>query len=126
VSVVMRLRLIVGFLLGLPLLLCLKPEAVAQAPEDYSGMYSFLHEGEFVQITIEDHGKVSGFVSLFDDSNGNRGAFLDQFFKTGKLEGNTLSFSTETVHGAWFSFDGIVDRGSGKKLEEEAYYVVRG
>ena len=89
-------------------------------------MYSFLREGEFVQITIEDKGAVSGFISRFGDSEGDRGAFLDQFFKSGKLEANKLSFTTENVHGAWFTFEGVLGHGPGKKPEDEAHYVVRG
>jgi hypothetical protein len=102
------------------------PQAVVPATEDYSGMYSFLREGEFIQITIEEKGKVSGFVSRFGDSETDRGAFLDQFFKSGKFDTNNLSFTTESVHGSWFTFEGVFDRGPGKKPEDEAYYVLRG
>src|ERR1700746_2802124 len=102
------------------------PQAHAPAPQDYSGMYSFLREGEFVQITIEDKGAVSGFISRFGDSEGDRGAFLDQFVKSGKFEANKLSFTTENVHGTWFTFEGVLGHGSGKKPEDEAYYVARG
>ena len=102
------------------------PQAVVPATEDYSGMYSFLREGEFIQITIEEKGKVSGFVSRFGDSETDRGAFLDQFFKSGKFDTNNLSFTTESVHGSWFTFDGVFERGPGKTPEDEAYYVLRG
>ena len=95
-------------------------------PDDYSGMYSFLKDGEFVQITIEDKGAVSGFISRFGDSDSDRGTFLNQFFKSGKNEGSKLSFTTESVHGVWFTFEGVFDRGPGKKPEEEAYYLLRG
>jgi len=100
--------------------------APSAAPDDYSGMYSFLKDGEFVQITIEDKGLVSGFISRFGDSESDRGTFLDQFFKAGKCEGDNLSFTTESVHGVWFSFEGHFDRGPGKKSDEEAYYLLRG
>ena len=33
----------------------------------YSGMYSFLKEGEFVQVTVEEAGPVTGFVSRYGD-----------------------------------------------------------
>ena len=89
-------------------------------------MYSFVRDGEFVQITIEDKGIVSGFISRFGDSESDKGSFLDQFFKSGKIEGNKVSFTTETVHGVWYKFDGLFDRGPGKKPDDEAYYVVRG
>jgi hypothetical protein len=56
----------------------------------------------------------------------DKDAFLDHFFKEGKLDGNKLSFTTETVHGVWFEFTGTVDRGPGKQPGDEAYYVLNG
>lgn len=101
--------------------------AGAQAPgADYSGMYSFLRDGEFVQVTVEDQGRVTGFVSRYGDSESDRGVFLDHFFKSGKLDGNQLAFTTETVHGVWFEFHGTVERGGGKGRGDEAYYVLKG
>ena|SRR5437868_14821420 len=93
---------------------------------DYSGMYSFLRDGEFVQVTVEDQGRVTGFVSRFGDLESDKGQFLDQFFKSGKLDGNKLAFTTETVHGVWFEFAGTIDRGPGKNPGDEAYYVLNG
>ena len=64
-----------------------------------SGMYSFEHEGEFVQITVEirsakaDQTKplaVTGFISRFADSDSDRGAFLDYFIAKGSLDGNKI------------------------------------
>jgi hypothetical protein len=103
-----------------------KTSQPAKAAEQYSGMYSFLRDGEFVQVTVEDQGKVTGFVSRYGDLDSDRGAFLDQFFKTGKLDGNKLNFTTETVHGVWFDFKGTVGRGPGKNPGDEAYYVLNG
>src|SRR5205823_2921456 len=93
---------------------------------DFSGMYMFLKEGEFVQITVEDEGRVTGFISRYGDGESDKGAFLDQFFKSGKLDGNKLTFTTETVHGVWFDFKGTVERGQGKNSGDEAYYVLKG
>ena len=97
----------------------------AAAP-DYSGMYGFLREGEFVQITVEDKGKLTGFISRYGDQESDRGAFLDQFIKQGTIAGDNLSFSTETVHGTWFEFKGTAGRGSGKTPNDEGYYVLKG
>jgi hypothetical protein len=107
-------------------LLAARPQATAPASQDYSGMYSFLKEGEFVQITIEEKGVVSGFISRYGDSESDKGTFLDQFFKSGKIDGNKISFTTQSVHGVWFTFDGTVDRGPGAKPEDEGYFVLRG
>lgn len=89
-------------------------------------MYSFLKDGEFVQVTIEDGGHVTGFISRYGDGESDKGAFLDQFFKTGRLEGNRLKFTTDIVHGVAFDFKGTVERGSGKAPGEESYYVLKG
>jgi len=89
-------------------------------------MYSFLKEGEFIQITIEEKGAVSGFLSRFGDSPSDKGSFLDQFIKSGKVDADKLNFTTESIHGVWFTFDGTFARGPGKNPDDEAYFVVRG
>jgi hypothetical protein len=101
-------------------------QATAQPGVEYSGMYNFLRDGEFVQVTVEDQGNVTGFISRFGDSESDRGAFLDHFFKQGKLDGNKLTFTTQTVHGVWFEFRGTVERGDGRKSGDEAYFVLKG
>jgi len=45
--------------------------APAQPGAEYSGMYNFLRDGEFVQITVEDEGNVTGFISRFGDETYN-------------------------------------------------------
>jgi hypothetical protein len=94
--------------------------------EDYSGMYTFLRDGEFVQINLEDEGRVTGFVSRYGEAESDQGAFLEQFFKQGKLEGKNLTFSTETAHGVWYEFKGMVERGEGKNVGDDSYYVLKG
>jgi hypothetical protein len=101
-------------------------EKDAKSGQTYSGMYSFLKEGEFLQLTVEDEGHVTGFISRFGDGESDKGAFLDQFFKTGKLDGNKLSFTTEIVHGVAFDFKGTIERGEGKNPGDEAYYLLKG
>jgi hypothetical protein len=103
-----------------------QPAPDAASVPAYSGMYTFLKEGEFVQVTVEDEGHVTGFVSRFGDGESDKGAFLDQFFKSGKLEGNKLAFTTDIVHGVSFDFKGTVERGEGKNPGDEAYFVLKG
>jgi hypothetical protein len=93
---------------------------------NYSGMYAFLQEGEFLQITVEGAGRVTGFVSRYGDLESDRGVFLDHFFKSGKLDGNQLEFTTDTVHGVSFEFQGTIERGEGRNRGDEAYYVLKG
>jgi hypothetical protein len=101
-------------------------EAQPNAPDSpYSGMYSFLKEGEFVQLTVEQ-GELSGFVSRMGDLDSDRGVFLDQFFDKAKIKGNQVNFVTRPVHGTWYEFDGHVGRGSAKTPKEEGYWVLSG
>ena len=118
-------------LLAISLALAAQEKAANAKPapspgSEYSGMYSFLKEGEFVQVTVEDGGRVTGFVSRFGDQESDKGVFLDQFFKTAKLEGATLTFTTEIVHGMAYEFKGTIGRGEGKKPGDEAYYEIKG
>jgi hypothetical protein len=120
----------------IPLILLLVTASNAQTPtpsapatklaEDYSGMYSFLQDGEFVQLTIEDTNRVTGFISRYGDLESDHGQFLDHFFKPGTLEGKKLNFTTETVHGVWYEFKGAIERGPGKGPGDEAYYLLKG
>ncbi len=102
------------------------PTPAPDASSNYSGMYSFLQDGEFVQVSVEGAGRVTGFVSRYGDQESDRGAFLDQFFKQGKLDGKDLTFTTETVHAVWYEFKGTVERGAGKNPGDEAYFVLKG
>jgi hypothetical protein len=116
------------------------PSASSEASEsDISGMYSFLRDGEFVQITVENQAppnsgkakndrsaKVTGFISRFGDGESDKGEFLDHFFTRGSLNGNRITFATKQIHGVWFEFSGTVGRGAGKSRADEGYYVVSG
>lgn len=93
--------------------------------DEISGMYTFLREGEFVQITVEE-GKLSGFVSRYGERDSDKDAFLDQFFSKASLDGKKISFTTKPVHGTWFEFAGQVSRGEAKTPDKEGYWVIHG
>jgi hypothetical protein len=94
--------------------------------EDISGMYSFLKEGEFLQINLDRNGVASGYISRQGDLESDRGAFLDQFFSQASIHGHDVAFTTKAIHGVWFEFKGRFDRGPAKTKQEDGYYVVRG
>lgn len=93
--------------------------------DQISGMYTFLRDGEFVQVTVEE-GRVSGFVSRFGERDSDRGVFLDQFFSKGALDGKKLTFTTKPIHGTWYEFVGVFGRGSAKTPNEEGYWTIQG
>jgi hypothetical protein len=120
------------FALALPLAAQSTPAPKTEAPapvpakDDISGMYSFLKDGEFVQINQEDGGYITGFVSRFGDDETDKKTFLDQFFNKASLKGNELSFATKVVHGTWYEFTGTVQRGPGKTPSDEGYRLIKG
>ena len=89
-------------------------------------MYSFLQEGEFVQLTVEDNGTVTGLVSRYRDVGADQRTFVEQFFKQGKMDGKNLTFTTKIVENISFEFKGTVERGEGKTPADEAYYLLKG
>jgi hypothetical protein len=101
------------------------PAIVPHAAEDISGMYSFLKDGEFLQINLEKTA-VTGYISRMGDSDSDNGVFLDQFFAKADVQGHDVSFTTRPLHGVWYEFKGKFDRGPGKTKAEDGYYVLRG
>lgn len=101
------------------------PKPQPAAAPDMSGMYAFLHEGEFVEVDI-DGPVVTGFISRFGEADSDRGAFLDQMFNKGSLDGNNLTFTTREVHGVSYEFKGKIVRGEAKQAGAEGYYVLKG
>lgn len=92
---------------------------------DISGMYTFLREGDYVQLTVEE-GRLSGYISHFGDTDTDRGELIDQFLDKTSLQGNRISFNTKTVHGIWYDFSGTISVAPGKKPGEEGYRVIKG
>jgi hypothetical protein len=130
VSRMLASSLVLGFLLMVGA--ALPPVARAQAASppasglsDLSGMFTFLKEGELVQLTVED-GKLSGFISRFGESDTDKGQFIDQFFDKTSLVGDHLYFRTRPVHALWFEFDGNLTVTAGKQPGEEGYRLMRG
>ncbi len=99
--------------------------AAPRAGEELTGLYSFVHEGEFVQIEVNE-GKVTGVVSRFKNDDPDEADFVDQFFEQASLQGATLSFRTRPADGVWFEFSGVVERGPAKTPADEGYWNVRG
>lgn len=95
------------------------------AAEDISGMYSFIKEGEFLQITL-DKKAVTGYISRMGESDSDNGVFLDQFFARADVQGHDVSFTTRPLHSVWYEFKGKFSRGPGKTRGDDGYYILRG
>ena len=101
-------------------------QAIApHAAEDITGMYSFLKDGEFIQITLEKN-LVSGYISRQGESDTDHGVFLDQFFDRADVQGHAVSFVTKPLHSMWYEFKGKFDRGPAKAKTDDGYYILRG
>jgi len=120
-------------LLSLAFLLCVLPAALpAQTAgrgtsnrDDISGMYSFLHDGESVQLNL-DHGKLNGWVTSFGFLDSDRDTLLDRFFDKASLQGDHIYFLSKRIHGCWLEFTGRISRGEGRVRGQEGYYTLVG
>ena len=79
-----------------------------------------------MQLTVEDDGSVTGFISRFGDSADDKDTFLNQFFKTAKIDGTHLAFTTKALHGIWYEFAGTMETIAGAKPENKGAKVLRG
>ncbi|MBV8206798.1 MAG: hypothetical protein JO041_08390 [Acidobacteria bacterium] len=82
-----------------------------------SGAYSFLREGEVLQLTIQPgeqapSTKVTGFISRHGELESDHGTLLDHWIRNGSLQSSELQFRTATIHGVWFEFEGSVSNGA--------------
>lgn len=93
--------------------------------DDISGIYSFLRDGESIQLTL-DHGKLSGWVSSFGFLESDKDTLLDRFFEKASLEGTRIYFISKRIHGCWVEFSGRVERGEVRIRGKEGYYVLTG
>ena len=125
----------------LAMLLCLASVALAQAGPsnsakpsansssapigDFSGTYSFLREGEDLQINVQN-GRLDGFVSRYGDSEADKSVLLQHFIEKSSLMKDEVSFTTSKIHGVWFEFKGKVRRGDKKTAADEGYYLLEG
>lgn len=105
----------------------------AQPIGDFSGLYSFLRDGESVQITLDElpsatkkEVPVSGYISRLGTSDSDKDQILDIWIKTGSTDGDNIRFTTKQVHGLSYDFAGHVHRGEAKSKDKEGYLVVEG
>jgi hypothetical protein len=101
------------------------PAIPATVSPDISGMFTFLRDGEFVQLTFED-GRLTGFVSRFGDTDDDKGTFIDHFFDQASAQADHVTFRTKTIHALWYEFDGTLTTVTGKQKGEEGYRVLKG
>ncbi|HSE48632.1 MAG TPA: hypothetical protein VLA96_05440 [Terriglobales bacterium] len=99
--------------------------APKSAAPDYSGRYSFLQEGEDLQLDIND-GRVDGYISRLGDTDTDRDTILNHYLAKASLTGDKLTFTSKPVHAVWYEFSGTIGRGPAKSRAEDGYYQIVG
>ena len=93
-------------------------------PAEASGEYQ-LGNGSTVDVELQPD-RLSGFITRIGDRESDAGVPLTFFFDTSHLAGQHMAFTTRRVHGAWFSFDGTIVRGSSGSRAQPGYYLLEG
>jgi hypothetical protein len=101
-----------------------KAKSSQPAIPDVSGTYSFLREGELIELNLQD-GEVIGDIQRFGSGEA-RGVMLTHFFEKATLNKDRLEFTTKTVHGVYYHFKGKIVQGEGKTRADEDYYRMVG
>lgn len=102
-----------------------REKSAKTAAPDYSGRYSFLQEGEDLQLDVTE-GRVDGYITRFGDSESDRGTLLNHYLAKAALEGDKLTFSSKPVHAVWYEFTGKIGRGAAKSKSEDGFYQIVG
>ena len=102
-----------------------KNQQTSAPPSDVSGTYSFLHEGELLELNLQE-GHLIGDIQRFGESDSDRGVLLTHFFDNATVTSDRLEFATKTVHAVYYEFSGRIERGEGKSRADEDYYRIVG
>jgi hypothetical protein len=89
-------------------------------PDNASGEYELDDNGSVVQITVEDN-RLSGYVTNMDE-----GSAQTLLFQRTTIQGDRLTFTTQTVHGVSYGFTGIVTRGDEQSPAKPGYFRLAG
>jgi len=99
--------------------------APAASIGDFSGTYTFLRDGEDLQINVQN-GKLDGYVTRYGETEDDKSVQLQHLIEKSSLTGDAVSFTTDKIHGVWFEFKGKVRRGDGKTAANDGYYILEG
>ena len=89
-------------------------------PDSASGEYELDDKGSVVQITIE-HNRLTGYVTKMDHETA-----LTLNFDKSSIDGSRISFTTTTVHGLHYSFQGEIVRGDAVSEQQTGFYRMVG
>jgi hypothetical protein len=112
-------------LLAIFLCALLTPLLAQSSSDDYTGMYSFLKDGESIQLNVQN-GQLSGWVTSFGLLDSDKDILMDHTFQKAELHGDQIHFITKPLHGCWFEFSGSIHRGEAASRAKEGYYEIAG
>ena len=100
-----------------------KTDARAALPAEAEGEYRWGEAGEVIELYVEG-GALHGYLVRRADRRDPNSAPLNFAFKDAGTVAGQLSFTTQRIHGDWYSFKGRVAPGAPSK--EYGRYVLSG
>jgi hypothetical protein len=102
----------------------------ANLPDGTAGTYALSPDpAEVIEIILNGDGdsvRLQGYLTRMGDGASDRGAPLTYFFARTTVSPTQLTFATKQVHGVWWSFAGMIDRGSAQTNAQKGYYFLNG
>ncbi|HEY0785320.1 MAG TPA: hypothetical protein VGD62_05570 [Acidobacteriaceae bacterium] len=96
-------------------------------PAVAEGEYRWREPGEVIELYVED-GFLRGYLTRRSERGDPASTPLTFSFVpegTG-ASGDLLRFTTQRIHGEWYSFEGRVERGEALSSRQEGYYLLTG
>lgn len=99
-------------------------------PDGAAGSYALSPDtAEVIEIILNGEGdtvRLQGYLTRVGDGTSDRGAPLTYFFARTTVSPTGLTFITKQVHGVWWSFTGMIERGSVQTNAQKGYYFLNG
>jgi hypothetical protein len=106
------------------------PPGRSNLPDGAAGAYALSPDpAEIIEMILNGDGntvRLQGYLTRMGDGTSDRGAPLTYFFARTTVSPSQLTFITRQVHGVWWSFAGMIDRGSAQSNAQKGYYFLSG
>ena len=94
-------------------------------PEEAEGEYQWGDSGEVINLYVEN-GRLDGYLTQRSERRQVNSTPITFSFDRTTVHGSQITFTTQRIHGDWYSFTGSLVRGSAVSPRQQGYYLLNG